>query len=53
VGDVGRQRGAISIRSIVGIDNFSMDLNKTSDPGASLICFEEGQGDTVHYNIVL
>lgn len=53
VGDVGRQRGAISIRSIVGVDNFSMDLNKTSDPGASLICFEEGQGDTVHYNIVL
>lgn len=53
IGDVGRRRGAISIKSLIGIDNYSMELNKTSDPGASLICFEEDLGDTIQYNIVL
>ena len=53
VGDIGRRREAISIKSLIGIDNYSMELNKTSDSGASLICFEEGLGETIHYNIVL
>ena len=53
IGDVGRGRGSIGVKSIIGIDSYSMDLNKTSDPGASLICFEKELGDTIHYNIVL
>lgn len=53
VEDVGRQRGVISVKSIIGIDDYSMSLNKTSDAGASLVVFERGKGDVIHYNMVL
>lgn len=51
--DVGRKRGVFSIRSIMGIDDFSISLNKTADAGASLIRLEEGRGHTFTYNICL
>lgn len=53
VGDVGRRRGAFSIKSLVGVDNYSMELNKTSDPGAAMIGFNPERGDEVFYNIIL
>lgn len=51
--DVGRKRGVISVRSIIGIDDFSMSLNRTADAGASIVCFEEGKGNTVVRNVCL
>ena len=53
IGDVGRRRGAFSIKSLIGIDSYSMDLNKTSDPGAAMIGFSPENGDEIHYNIIL
>lgn len=51
--DVGRRRGVISVRSIMGIDDFSMSLNKTSDAGAAIVHFEQDKGHTCTYNICL
>ena len=43
----------ISIPSIIGIDDYSLSLNKTSDPGATLFILEEGKGNVIEYNIKL
>lgn len=42
--EIGRAREVISVPSIIGIDDFSMSLGKTSDPGALLFVVEEGKG---------
>ena len=39
--------------SIIGIDDFSMKLHKTSNPGATMFCIERGKGKTLEYNIKL
>lgn len=39
--------------SIIGIDDYSMKLHKTSNPGATMFCIEQGKGKTVEYNIKL
>lgn len=39
--------------SIIGIDDFSMKLHKTSNPGATMFCIEQGKGKVVEYNIKL
>ena len=39
--------------SIIGIDDFSMKLHKTSNPGATLFGIEKGKGKVVEYNIKL
>ncbi len=39
--------------SIIGIDDFSMKIHKTSNPGATLFVVEKGKGKTVEYNIKL
>lgn len=44
---------SIGIPSIIGIDNYSMSLNLTSNPGAALLLLEEGKGKTVQYTIKL
>lgn len=49
--EVGKGIEAISIRSICGVDPYGMSLNKTSVPGAKLLCFESGNGITCEYNI--
>ena len=41
---VGINRDVISVPSIIGIDDFSMKLNKTSNPGATLFFVECGNG---------
>lgn len=44
---------AISVGSIIGIDSYSMSLNKTSNPSVSFLVFEQGLGMTTQYNIKL
>ena len=48
---VGDNKDVINVPSIIGIDDYSMSLNKTSNPGAVLFCIEEGKGVTLEYNI--
>ena len=51
--NVGIESDIISIPSIIGIDDYSLSLNKTSDPGATLFILEEGKGNVIEYNIKL
>lgn len=50
---VGVDREIISVPSIIGIDDFSMSLNKTSRPGASLLIIEKGNGVVTEHRIKL
>lgn len=43
----------IRIKSICGIDDFSMKLRKASSPGSTLLVLEEGKGKTIEYDIKL
>ena len=51
--NIGVNRDVIRVPSIIGIDDFSMDLNKTSNPGATLFALERGRGKVLEYNIKL
>lgn len=51
--NVGIESDVISVPSIIGIDDFSLSLNKSSDPGALLFVLEEGKGNVIEYNIKL
>lgn len=42
--ETGRRSEALSIPSIIGVDPYSMSINKTSDAGASLFVFNEDKG---------
>ena len=50
---VGINKEVINVPSIIGIDDYSMSLNKTSNPGASLFMIEKNKGVTVEYKIKL
>lgn len=50
---VGINRDVINVPSIIGVDTYSMTLNKTSNAGATFIVLEEGKGKVVEYNIKL
>lgn len=50
---VGINKDVINVPSIIGIDGYSMSLNKTSNPGAVLFCVEENKGVTLEYKIKL
>ena len=50
---VGVNRDVINVPSIIGVDTFSMSLNKTSNSGATFIVFEENKGKVIEYNIKL
>ena len=39
--------------SIIGVDDFSMKLHKTSNPGATLFGIEKNKGKIIEYNIKL
>ena len=41
---IGQNRDVISVPSIIGIDNYSMQLGKVSNPGATFLIIEEGKG---------
>lgn len=51
--EVGMNREVINVPSIIGIDKYSIKLNKTSNAGALLMIFEEGKGKTIEYKIRL
>ena len=51
--NVGIKSDVIAAPSIIGIDDYSLSLNKTSDPGATLFVLEDGVGKTMEYNIKL
>ena len=50
---VGVDREVMNVPSIIGIDSFSMSLNKTSNPGAILRVIEQGNCASVEYKIKL
>ena len=50
---VGVNKEVINVPSIIGIDDYSISLNKTSNPGASLFILEKNNGVTVEYKIKL
>ena len=51
--NIGIQSDIISAPSIIGVDDYALSLNKTSDPGATLFVLEHGKGKTIEYNIKL
>lgn len=51
--NIGIQSDVISAPSIIGVDDYSLSLNKTSDPGATLFVLEQGKGKVMEYNIKL
>lgn len=50
---VGINREVVNVPSIIGIDDYSMSLNKTSNPGATLLVVEKDAGISVEYKIKL
>lgn len=50
---VGIGREVINVPSIIGIDDYSMSLNKTSNPGATFLIIEKDVGVSVEYKIKL
>ena len=50
---VGVNQDTINVPSIIGVDDFSMSLNKTSNAGATFIILEEEKGKVCEYNIKL
>ena len=51
--NVGFDKEVISIPSVIGIDDYSVQLNKTSNSGAGLFVFKENDGVCCQYNIKL
>jgi hypothetical protein len=51
--NVGIASDVIGVPSIIGVDDYSLSLHKTSDPGATLIVLENGKGNVIEYNIKL
>lgn len=50
---VGVDKEVITVPSIIGIDDYSLSLNKTSRPGASLFIVEKDYGVTTEHRIKL
>ena len=51
--DTGVNSEVILVPSIIGIDDYSMKLRKTSNPAVKLFVFEDGLGKTIEYTIKL
>ena len=49
----GYRKYVVGIGSIVGIDDYSMKILKTSEASANFLIFEEGKGKTIDYSIIL
>ena len=50
---VGINRDVVNVPSIIGIDDYSVYLNKTSNPGATLLVVEADDGIALEYKIKL
>lgn len=51
--NLGRLKGSIGAGSIIGIDDYSMQLKRVSDPSATFVVFERNKGKKIEYQIVL
>lgn len=51
--DVGVNKEVVNVPSIIGIDDYSMSLNKTSNPGATLLMIKPDVGVNIEYKIKL
>lgn len=51
--NVGINKGCIGVGSIIGIDDFAMELKRVSNPTATFVIFEEGVGKVQEYTIYL
>lgn len=49
--NVGFNIDTVSVPSIIGVDDYSMSLNKTADAGALMLLVEDGKGISIEYNI--
>lgn len=50
---VGINQECINVPSIMGVDDYSLSLNKTSNAGATLLVFENLKGKVLEYSIKL
>lgn len=49
--NVGIRVDVVSVPSIIGVDDYSISLNKTADAGATMLFVEAGKGISIEYNI--
>lgn len=49
--NVGIRVDTVSVPSIIGVDDYSISLNKTADAGATMLFVEVGKGISIEYNI--
>lgn len=50
---VGIASDVVMVPSVIGVDDYSISLNKTSNPGATMIVIEQSKGKVIEYNIKL
>lgn len=50
---VGINQEVINVPSIIGIDDYSLSIHKTSNAGATFLVLEEGRGKVLEYSIKL
>ena len=50
---IGINQEVINVPSIIGVDDYSLSLNKTSNAGATLLVFENLKGKVIEYDIKL
>lgn len=50
---IGVNQEVINVPSIIGVDDYSLSLNKTSNAGATLLVFENLKGKVIEYSIKL
>lgn len=51
--EVGIDAEALSVKSVIGVDPYGMSLQKTSNAGANLFVFEQGNGKVCEYTYKL
>ena len=51
--EVGVNSEVINVPSIVGVDPYSLSLNKTSNASAKLLVFEQSKGKVCEYTLKL
>jgi len=51
--NIGMSKGCIGVGSIIGLDDYSMQLKRIADPSATFVVFEKGRGKTIEYSIKL
>lgn len=51
--EIGKNKESLSVRSLIGVDDYASSLRKASNPGAVLYCFEPQKGVTIKYQIAV